>query len=307
MVDSINGAERLVGIEIAASGFTAVCVDGGGAILDLFKELSKPSTDALGQIVEFAVQAKSRFGEFANLGVAVPGLISSESGQVAYSTNIPEHSSVNIADAINAETGLNTVIENDANAAGYGEFMLGAGIGSGNMFFATIGDGVGGALILDKKIWHGSGGFAGEFGYIAINSDGMRLEDVASATNIVRRTRNRFNRDSTSSLGKLQEEQIGIAEIVRAADDGDDFAQLMLERTGMYVGTAIASVINLLNIEKIVIGGDIMQARHLVLDAVISRAKELSFAPSFEKTEIVSGELGDNAASIGAALIANGK
>ena len=78
----------------------------------------------------------------------------------------------------------------------------------------------------------------------------------------------------------------------------------MLERTGHYVGTGIAAVINLLNIERIVIGGDIMQAKHLVLDAVIDRAKELSFAPSFGSTTIVEGELGANAAAAGAALLA---
>jgi predicted NBD/HSP70 family sugar kinase len=79
---------------------------------------------------------------------------------------------------------------------------------------------------------------------------------------------------------------------------------MMLERTGEYVGTAVATVINLLNIETIVIGGDIMSAHRLVIDAVISRAKELSFRPSFERTKIVTGELGANAAAIGVALIA---
>ena len=78
----------------------------------------------------------------------------------------------------------------------------------------------------------------------------------------------------------------------------------MLQRTGSYVGLGIASVINLLNIERVVIGGEIMKAQHLVLDAVIGRARELSFGPSFEKTEIVSGTLGENASAIGAALLA---
>ena len=79
----------------------------------------------------------------------------------------------------------------------------------------------------------------------------------------------------------------------------------MLERTGIYVGTAIAGVINLLNIEKIVVGGEIMQAEHYVLDAIIRRARELSFKPSFDSTEIVEGELGETAAAIGAALMSN--
>ena len=92
-------------------------------------------------------------------------------------------------------------------------------------------------------------------------------------------------------------------EIIAAAERDDDFAQMMLERTGMYVGTAVASVINLLNIEKVVVGGEIMQAKHLVLHALVERARELSFAPSFNSTSIVEGELGANAAAIGAAFI----
>ena len=117
----------------------------------------------------------------------------------------------------------------------------------------------------------------------------------------VRRTPTRFNRDSTSSLNRFAEQSITLEEIVEAADRGDDFAALMLQRTGSYVGLGIASVINLLNIERVVIGGEIMKAQHLVLDAVIQRARELSFGPSFDRTEIVSGELGENASAIGAA------
>lgn len=306
MVDSSVGAEKLVGINVSRARLSAVSIDGGGNVNDSVYTPVVADVDSLEQLIDFAASAKTQFGEFANVGIAVPGLIQRETGRVAFSAHIPEHASTDIAQAVRSATGLNAVIENDANAAAYGEYKLGAGRGVENMFYATIGLGVGGALILAGQIWRGTAGFAGEFGYVTINSDGMRLEDVASSANIVRRTRSRFNRDSTSSLGKLSEEQIGIAEIVRAADEGDDFAALMLERTGNYVGTAIATVINLLNVERIVIGGEIMQARHLVLDAVIHRAKELSFAPSFEKTEIVSGELGDDAAAIGAALIANG-
>jgi glucokinase len=173
------------------------------------------------------------------------------------------------------------------------------------MFYATIGTGIGGAFIFSGKIWRGISGFAGEFGYVAVNSDGMRLEDVASADSIARRTRNRFHQDRTSSLNSLREDQISLADIIDAARRNDDFAQMMLRRTGVYVGTAIADVINLLNIEKIVIGGEIMHAEHLVLDAIVQRARELSFAPSFENARIAGGQLGENAAAVGAALLAS--
>jgi glucokinase len=303
MSESGEHTKKLVGIEVSTATLLAVCADGDGKIVDSFKADRFDGRDPLDRIAAFVNEVKNRFGDFPAVGIAVPGLIDRESGNVAYSANIPEHSSLNIAEAVRSVTELKVVVENDANAAAYGEYKFGAGRSGENMFYATIGRGVGGAFIIDGKIWHGTSGYAGEFGYIAINSEGMRLEDVASSSNIVRRTRNRFGRDSTSSLGSLPEERIDISEILKAADDGDDFARLMLERTGMYVGTAIASVINLLNIEKIVVGGEITHP--FVIEAIIGRAKEFSFARSFEKTEIVQGELGENAAAIGVALIAN--
>lgn len=307
MTEAIDPAKKMVGIEASAGSFRAVCLDSSGSITGADAVAVESSDSTLPQLSSFIASLKEKFGPFDRVGVALPGLIRRESGRVAYSAHIPEHSAIDFAEEIQRATSVRAWVENDANAAAYGEFRLGAGRGSSNLFYATLGLGVGGALILDNKIWRGVSGFAGEFGYVAINSDGMRLEDVASAANIVRRTRTRFNRDSTSSLNKLEEQQISIHQIVEAAEDGDDFASLMLERTGSYVGTAVATVINLLNIEKIVIGGEIMHAGHLVLDAVVRRARELSFGPSFENADIVAGELGGDATAVGAALLASEK
>ena len=297
--------KKLVGVEISNSIFKAVCLDFDGIVIDSNRVSFDRSQLNLPQLADFINQLRNTFGDFDRIGIAVPGLVRQETKRVAFSTSIPEHSEIDLSSEIESATGLKVTIENDANAAAYGEFRFGAGRGSENMFYATLGAGVGGAFIFDGKIWRGASGFAGEFGYIAVNSDGMKLEDVASTINIVRRTRNRFHQDSTSSLSQMAEERITLADIVREAKNNDDFAQMMLKRTGIYVGTAIAGVINLLNIEKVVVGGEIMQAEHLVLNAIIGRARELSFAPSFEKTQIVEGKLGENAAAIGAALLAN--
>ncbi|MBL8123189.1 MAG: ROK family protein [Pyrinomonadaceae bacterium] len=304
MAEISETAENHVGVEITSTRFLAVNVGNDHKIVETYSVDRDRSQEPAEQVATFTREVADKFG-VGKVGIAVPGLISRESGKVIYSAQMPENTSVDFAEAARS-VGVEALVENDANAAAYGEFKIGAGQGSSSMFYATIGEGVGGSFILDGKIWHGSGGYAGEFGYVAINSDGMRLEDVASSANIVRRTRNRFNRDSTSSLGRLTEEEIGLKEIVSAADDGDDFAKLMLERTGLYIGTAIATVINLMNLDMVVIGGEIMHARHFVIDAVIGRARELSFSPSFESTRILAGQLDENAAAIGAALIVAG-
>lgn len=301
-LSSTNG--NVVGVEVTTSVLRAVCLDRDGVVTASRTTALIRGDDVLPQIVAFIKSLPAEFGPFHQVGVTFPGLIRRDSRTVAYSTAFPEHHDVDLLGEISSATGLEVVIENDANSAAYAEFMLGAGRGNKNLFYVMLGSGVGGAFIFEGRIWHGALGFAGEFGYLAIDEDGTRLEEVASATNIVRRTRQRFHQDSTSSLGKLPESEITVADVVRAARDGDDFAHLMLERTGKYVGTAIAGVINLLNVEKVVVGGEVMYGEHTVLDGIIRKAEELSFKPSFAGTKIVAGELRENAPAIGVALLA---
>ncbi|MEP6850435.1 MAG: ROK family protein [Acidobacteriota bacterium] len=305
MEESINKATRLVGVEASRSAFLGVCLDASGRVTASEAVRFLKDEDPIAQLIAAISGFKDVFGDFDKVGIALPGLIEKGNSRVAYSAHIPEHARVDLGEEVQKATGIKATVENDGNAAAYGEFKLGAGRGSLDIFYATLGEGVGGAFIIDGKIWRGVAGFAGEFGSVAINSDGMKLEDMASTANIVRRTRQRFHQDSTSSLNKLEETEIRITDIITAAEGQDDFAAMMLQRTGNYVGTAIASVINLLNIERIIVGGEIMQAGHIVLDSIIRRARELSFTPSFNSTRIVAGELGLNAAAAGAALLAN--
>ncbi|MFM9903457.1 MAG: ROK family protein [Pyrinomonadaceae bacterium] len=300
-----GSAKTLVGVEICPTALRAVSVDQDGNITARQTVVFDGSEPTASQLARLTASLKAEIGDFDRIGVAVPGLVDRGTSRVAFSAHIPEHSNVDLIKEISRASGLPAFIENDANAAAYGEFRLGAARGCDNFFYATLGEGVGGAFILGGEIWRGASGFAGEFGFVPINSEGMRLEEVASTENILRRTRSRFHTDSTSSLNKLDEEAITLNDIIAAAEENDDFAQMMLQRTGIYVGTAIASVINLLNLEKIVVGGEIMAARHLVLDAIIERAKELSFAPSFDSASIVEGELGEYAAAAGAALLSD--
>jgi len=295
--------EKAVGVEVTTSAFKSVCLDVGGNLIDSYSAPMVRGDDTAPQMVSFIKELLVKYGDFERIGITIPGLISRDSRRVAFSASFPEHEDVDLVAELEKITKLKILIENDANAAAYGEYLLGAGRGSRSMFYVTLGSGVGGAFIFENKIWHGVSGFAGEFGYLSIDEEGTRLEEVASGTNIVRRTRSRFHQDNTSSLGKMPESEITVADVVREAREGDDFAHLMLERTGRYVGTAVAGVINLLNVEKIVVGGEVMQAEDVVLQAIIEKARQLSFKPSFESTRIVAGELGAMATAAGAALL----
>jgi glucokinase len=295
-------SENRIGVEILRDELRTVVI-GKNDTIAANRSVPLSDGDTIPGLIAHLNELKSEFGDLQRIGIAVPGLVDRKTGRVEFSAHIPEHSAVDLVGEVKKGSGLDAVIENDANAAAYGEFKLGAGRGSQDIFYATLDEGVGGAFIFGGKIWRGASGFAGEFGYVTINSEGMRLEEVASSDNIIRRTRSRFHQDSTSSLNKLEEEAIKLDDIIAAAGSDDDFAKMMLERTGMYVGTAIASVINLVNVEKIIVGGKIMQAKNFVLDAIIERAREFAFTPSFDSTVIVEGELGADAAATGAAFL----
>lgn len=297
-------SEKIIGVEVSNSMINAVSVNENGEILDQASTYLIKGEDIAPQLVKFISLLQTKFGDFLRIGITVPGLVDRETKRVTFSSQNPEHENIDFLGELEKVVKMDIYVENDANAAAYGEYLFGAGRGSQNLFYVTLGSGIGGAFIIDGKLWRGASSFAGEFGYIAVNSDGMRLEEVASSANIIRRTKTRFHQDPTSSLNEMGEESITIADVVREANNGDDFARLMLERTGTYVGMAIAGVINLLNIEKIIIGGEIMKAGDLVLEGIKKRARELSFSPNYNSTEIVQSELGEHSAAIGVAMLA---
>ncbi|MCP9493475.1 MAG: ROK family protein [Pyrinomonadaceae bacterium MAG19_C2-C3] len=241
----------------------------------------------------------------SGLGIGVPGLVNPSTNRIEISSDLPALVGFDLHGELARALNLPVTLTNDANAAAYAEYQIGAGRNSRSLFYALIGNGIGGALIIDGRPWLGVSGFAGEFGYMAVDAEGDVLEAVASAPNIVRRTRERLARDSTSSLSKLAlNRNFTAADIAHEAKEGDDFALLMIERTGRYIGIAIASVINLLNIERIVLGGAVMDAGDLILDPIIREAKRRSFQPCFDATQITLATLGNDAVALGAGLLA---
>jgi predicted NBD/HSP70 family sugar kinase len=239
------------------------------------------------------------------IGIAVPGMVDIRTSRIVDS-RIPGLTEVDLLAEVRGLTAGDLIIENDVNAAAFAELKIGAGRGRKNMFYVILGEGVGSGLILDGEIWRGSHGYAGEFGLIVVDEEGSRLEEVASAPKIVRRTRNRLHQDSTSILSREGEDAVELDNILAAAGEEDDLARLMLERTGFYVGSAIGVVINILDVGLIVIGGEVTKGGGIILDAIIQRAKECASHHSFEATDIVVSTLGDDASAIGVALLARG-
>lgn len=303
---------HFIGINISGTQARAALVDSEGSMVEgRFGEVAPKQL--VQELAAMVGDLRKQNVEVGAIGVAIPGLVNRQTDRVIAPRDLPSTIVGDLHGELMRATGLRVELENDANAAAYGEFKVGAGRGARNLFYMMIGNGIGGAIILDGKLWTGASGFAGEVGHITIDTEGIEcvcgntgcLETVASAPSIVRRARERLNRDSTSSLSRLALNKTFTAEdVAHQANEGDDFALMMIERTGKYIGTGVASVINLLNIERIVLGGGVMDAGSLILNPIIQEVKRRAFQPCFEATEIVAAKLGLDGAPIGAALLA---
>ena len=302
----------LIGMHFSGPKLLAALINDSGEVLERREATISPNT-MVQQVATTARELGSRGGDISALGFGIPGLVNRQTDVVIVSPDLPTGIRENLHKELTEATGLRVELENDANAAAYGEFKVGAGLGSHNIFYMMIGNGIGGAIILDGKLWTGTSGFAGEVGHITIDTEGMQcvcgntgcLETVASAPSIVRRARERLHRDSTSSLSRLGlNKDFTADDVAHEAKEGDDFALMMIERTGKYIGTGVASVINLLNIEKIILGGGVMDAGSLILNPIIQEARRRAFQPCFEATKIVAGTLGRDAITVGAAMLA---
>ncbi len=308
---SAKPESSFIGIDLSGPMLRAATVNGDGVIAER-REVPLQPDSLVAQVTEMVNDLQQSTTGIVAVGIAIPGLVNRQSDKVIASRYLPPTVQANLHAQVMEKTGLRVELENDANAAAYGEYKIGAGRGSRDLFYITIGEGIGGAIIFDGKLWTGASGFAGEVGHITIDTEGSEcqcgnlgcLETVASAPNIVRRAKERLHQDSTSSLSRLGlNKDFTAGDLAREATDGDDFALMMLERTGKYIGTGVATVINLLNIERLVLGGGVMQAGDLLLNPIIQEARKRAFQPCFEATKILAAALGTDAAIIGAAML----
>lgn len=309
-----------IGIDLGGTTLKGALVNASGEMLhEIRLDTEQQSSKALlNQIIKSACGLRDHeraAGRAAAIGIGIPGLVNRKTNRIEVMPNLPNLSGIDIIEELARELKLPVVLDNDANAAAYAELQVGAARGRKDVFFVTLGTGIGSGLIINGNIFRGAAGFAGEFGHMTIDPEGIEcacgnigcLETIASGPNIVRRTRERLYRDRTSSLSRLaipRDREFTAEDIARAAREGDEMAQLMMERTGMFLGIALAAVINLLNVEMVVMGGGVMEAGELILKPTIKETRRRAFPPSFNSCDIVIAELGPQAGMIGTALLA---
>ncbi|HGA0007114.1 TPA: ROK family glucokinase [Streptococcus agalactiae] len=272
-------------------------------------------------IVESLKHRLSLYGltkdDFLGIGMGSPGAVDRTSKTVTGAFNLNWADTQEVGSVIEKEVGIPFFIDNDANVAALGERWGGAGANNPDVVFVTLGTGVGGGVIADGNLIHGVAGAGGEIGHMIVDPEngftctcGNKgcLETVASATGVVRVARQLAEQYEGSSAIKAaidNGDTVTSKDIFIAAEDGDKFANSVVERVSRYLGLAAANISNILNPDSVVIGGGVSAAGEFLRSRVEKYFVTFAFPQVKKSTKIKIAELGNDAGIIGAASLAN--
>lgn len=257
-------------------------------------------------------EAKVDSAQVLAVGVGAPGPLNWQSGIVYSLTNMPGWHNVPLARILSDRLDVPAFLENDANAACYGEYWLGAGQGVENMAVLTLGTGVGGGVVVFKKLLRGVDGTAAELGHLKVQRNGRVcgcgargcLETYASVTGMIKTAIEGMEAHKTSILAEMcggDTEQLTGKMIFDAAQQGDALARWVFKETATWLGIGIGSIINYQNPEKVVLCGGMIAAGDLLFGTVREVARANCFEVPGQRCQILPAGLGADAGVIGAA------
>ncbi|WEG14275.1 ROK family glucokinase [Pullulanibacillus sp. KACC 23026] len=274
------------------------------------QNITQDISTALGETLKKLDIPKDRL---VGIGMGAPGFVDIETGVVAEAVNLG-WKNYNLKKALEEATQLPAFVDNDANVAALGERWQGAGEGADDVLAVTLGTGIGGGIIANGKILHGISGMAGEIGHITVIPEGGYpcncgktgcLETVSSATGIRRLALDQLPEHPESTLHNLYEKNSDLSskDVFDAAEAGDSYAVLIVERVTFYLGWALANLANTLNPQKIVIGGGVSLAGETLMSPLRHHMKTFSLRGAFEGLDLVLATLGNDAGIYGGAWL----
>ena len=309
-----------VGVDLGGTNIKAGLVERDGTLahqITLATDAERGPEHVVGRIAAAIEQVLDEASDGATpcgIGIGAPGKVANDHATVIRPPNFPGWIEINLVERLGSYFSAPIVVENDANAAGVGSAHFGAGRAFDSFIMVTLGTGVGGAIIHEKKLFRGSTGGAGEIGHVSIDYDGYYARSgVAGAVEgylgqqfLSNHARSRLlNRETlVRELAGPELESLTPKMLHHAAEQGDEPAREVLAWAGHKLGVALGSIVNLLDIRKVVIGGGVSAAGDFLLDPArvsLRRAVMPAFA---EDLEIVQETLGNEAGILGTALLA---
>jgi glucokinase len=300
-------------VDVGGTKIAAGIVTPEGKILD---EVRYPTPHSPERLVENIARAVEEVGDGLEVGgvcLAVPGLILAQENTVVFSPNLRAIEGIPLKEALGPRIGLPLTIENDANAAAWGEFRFGAGSEVDHLVFVTLGTGIGGGVITHGVLLRGAQGSGGELGHVTIQATGPRcacgnrgcLEALASGTAIGRRAREVASERPDSALGRIAMERKVVGEdATELARNGDELALSVLEEAGRWLGIGLAGFVNIFNPEMVVVGGGAVAAGELILKPARREVYLRARPPSRDLVEVKEATLGPESGVLGAAALA---
>ena len=317
---------KRIGIDVGGTNVKIALVDENGKII---YSNSVPTYAKMGYeytvnnikqaIKDLMKETETQPKDIQGIGFDFPGQVDYKTGVVKLAPNIPGWVNVPIAQMIEEEFHIPTKIDNDVRCAALGEMLFGAGRGCENFVCITVGTGIGSGLVVNGQIVRGASNAAGELGHIKLQmkdgpicgcGDTGCLEAFASGPSIVAMAQDYIKGGKSTKFREMAAAEGGEITpymVAKAAEAGDPVAKRIFEIVGEYIGIGLTSVINLLNPEKVIIGGGVAEAGDLLFNPIRKTIKERAMVVAGEAVEIVPAQLGNSAGVIGASILVEKK
>jgi glucokinase len=319
-----------IGIDLGGTNIKAAVVDESEGILFEDAQQTDSGSGPDGIVRQLAFLADNlcqRASEtldteaFAGIGLGAPGAVDTERGTLSYPPNLPGWGRYALRDNLRLRLeqahglGAFVLVENDANAAAYGEAIFGGGNAFRDFMLVTLGTGVGGGIILDRKLYRGTTGTAGEIGFMIIDFEGPSvhagvrgtIESLIGKERIVELACSQSTGPELSprlmELCSHDYIRLSPRHLEQAAKEGDVVALQTWQRVGTILGVGLANVTALMDIRKFVIGGGIAAAGDLIFEPAMMQLHRSTLPSMHEGLEIVPARLGNKAGIYGAAAL----
>jgi glucokinase len=304
-----------IGVDLGGTNLRIAAVSTDGQLLEkitLGVKVSLGRDHVIGEMCDAIQRLTEQYrgsGRFIGAGIGVPGIIDRETGMMCMSANLPGWSDYPVRDEIERRLGARVFLDNDAKVAALGEKWLGAGRGVDDMAMLTLGTGIGGAIVLNGKIFYGMNGMAGEFGHVTVEPDGVPCgcgnhgcaERYASATALVRMAREAIATGKAPGLANAfnSDPEFSARSIYNLALQGDQDARRIFHRFGQVLGILLAGLVNVLNLDMFVIGGGVVSAWDAFAPQMFAELHERSLVYAASAPENAIGKKEGASAPIG--------
>ncbi len=313
-----NPPKYYIGIDLGGTNIVAAVVDEYGTIYGKSKRKTNMPRDYKQIFDDMADCAKDAatesgiaFERIESVGIGCPGAIDTECGVVEFSNNLDFYD-VPIVEYMENKLGKKIYVENDANAAAWGEFLAGSGKGTENMIMITLGTGVGSGIVENGRLLRGAYGKGAEIGHMVMQIDGEKctcgrkgcFEAYASATALIRQTKRAMKENPGSEMWKICNGKLSYANGQTAFKTKDTAAKKVVKEYLNYLAEGVVSIVNIFQPEIVCIGGGISHEGKRILAPTEKAIAEKSFARFGKKqSEVCLATLGNDAGIIGAALL----